>query len=155
MIHLRKATEDDLRQILYIQVKSFAQLLVKYEDFESSPAAEGMDDILRRFQQPFTDYYLIILDDQEIGMLRVCDFGEHCRLSPLCILPEFQGKGYAQQAMAIMEKLYPNAHLWQLDTIAQEEKLRHLYEKMGYRRLEKTEQIKPGMELIYYEKPIC
>ena len=56
MIHLRKATEDDLRQILYIQVKSFAQLLVKYEDFESSPAAEGMDDILRRFQQPFTDY---------------------------------------------------------------------------------------------------
>ena len=153
-IHLRKATEQDLRQILYIQVKSFAQLLLKYEDFESSPVAEGMEDICQRFRQPFTDYYLIMLDDQEIGMLRVCDFGENCRLSPLCILPEFQGKGYAQQAMTIMEDLYPNARLWQLDTIAQEEKLRHLYEKMGYRRIEKTEQIKAGMELVYYEKPI-
>lgn len=153
-IQLKKATEEDLRQILYIQVKSFAQLLLKYEDFESSPAAEGMDDIRQRFRQPFTDYYLIMLDDLQIGMLRVCDFGENCRLSPLCILPEFQGKGYAQQAMAIMEDLYPKARLWQLDTIAQEEKLRHLYEKMGYRRIEKTEQIKDGMELVYYEKPI-
>ena len=153
-IRLRKATEEDLQKIFYIQVKSFAQLLLKYEDFNSSPAAEGMDDILQRFRQPYTDYYLILLDDREIGMLRVCDFGEHCRLSPLCILPEYQGRGYAQQAMVLMESLYPKARLWQLDTIAQEEKLRHLYEKMGYRRLEKTEQIKAGMELVYYEKPI-
>lgn len=153
-IRLRKATEADLRKIHYIQVKSFAQLLLKYEDFESSPAAEGMDDILQRFRQPFTDYYLIELDDQDIGMLRVCDFGENCRLSPLCILPEYQGKGYAQQAIALMESLYPKARLWQLDTIAQEMKLRHLYEKMGYRRIEKTEQIKEGMELVYYEKPM-
>ncbi len=151
-IQLRKATEEDLHKVLYIQVKSFAQLLVKYEDFQSSPAAEGMEDIRQRFRQPFTDYYLIMLDDQEIGMLRVCDFGEKCRLSPLCILPEYQGHGYAQQAMTEMEALYPMAHLWQLDTIAQEEKLCHLYEKMGYRRIEKTEQIKAGMELVYYEK---
>ncbi len=154
MIRLRKATEDDLRKIHYIQVKSFAQLLLKYEDFESSPAAEGLDDIRQRFRQNFTDYYLIELDDEEIGMLRVCDFGEHCRLSPLCILPEYQGRGYAQQAIVLMERLYPKTQLWQLDTIAQEEKLRHLYEKMGYRRIEKTEQIKEGMELVFYEKPM-
>ena len=154
-IQLRKATEDDLRIIHYIQVKSFAQLLLKYEDFESSPAAEGLDDIRQRFRQPFTDYYLIMLDDQAIGMLRVCDFGEHCRLSPLCILPEYQGRGYAQMAILLMESLYPKAHLWQLDTIAQEAKLRHLYEKMGYRKIEKTEHIKEGMELVYYEKPMC
>ena len=153
-VYLKKATEEDLRKIRYIQVKSFAQLLLKYEDFESSPAAEGLDDIRQRFRQPFTDYYLIMLEDQEIGMLRVCDFGEHCRLSPLCILPEYQGQGYAQQAIILMEACYPNAQLWQLDTIAQEEKLRHLYEKMGYRRIEKTEQIKEGMELVYYEKPM-
>ena len=153
-IHLRKATEEDLRRIHYVQVKSFAQLLLKYEDFESSPAAEGLDDIRQRFRQPFTDYYLIMLDDLEIGMLRVCDFGENCRLSPLCILPEYQGRGYAQQAILLMESLYPNARLWQLDTIAQEAKLRHLYEKMGYHRIEKSEQIKEGMELAYYEKPM-
>ena len=153
-VHLRKATENDLRKIHYIQVRSFAQLLLKYEDFDSSPAAEGMEDICQRFRQPFTDYYLIVLDDQEIGMLRVCNFGEHCRLSPICILPEYQGRGYAQQAIALMEGLYPQANLWQLDTIAQEQKLRHLYEKLGYRRIEKTERIKEGMELVYYEKPM-
>ena len=153
-IQLRKATEEDLRRIHYIQVKSFAQLLLKYEDFESSPAADSQEDIRQRFRQPFTDYYFVVLDDREIGMLRVCDFGENCRLSPLCILPEYQGRGYAQQAIAQMESLYPKARLWQLDTIAQEQKLRHLYEKMGYRQIEKTEQIKEGMELVYYEKPM-
>ena len=151
-IRLRKATEADLRKIHYIQVKSFAQLLLKYEDFESSPAAEGMDDILQRFRQPFTDYYLIVLDDQEIGMLRVCDFGEKCRLSPICILQEFHGKGYAQEAIRQMEQLYPKAKMWELDTIAQEEKLCYLYEKMGYRKTGRTERLKDGMDLVFYEK---
>lgn len=153
-ISLRKATYADCPLIHSIQIRAFAQLLQKYEDFDSNPAAESIDQIQRRFEQSFTDYYLIVAEDKAIGMLRVCDFGVNCRLSPICILPEFQGRGYAQQAISAMEKLYPSAKLWQLDTIRQERKLCHLYEKAGYRKTGKTETVKDGMDLIYYEKAI-
>lgn len=151
-ISLRKATYADCPLIHSIQVRSFVQLLQKYEDYDSNPAAESLDRIQQRFQQSFTDYYLIMAGDEEIGMLRVCNFGLNCRLSPICILPEFQGRGFAQQAISAMEKLYPEALIWQLDTIRQEDKLCHLYEKVGYRKTDKTEAIKDGMDLIYYEK---
>lgn len=151
-ISLKNAVYDDCALIHSMQVRSFISLLQKYEDYDSSPAAESLDRIQQRFEQSFTDYYLIMAEDQTVGMLRVCNFGLNCRLSPICILPEYQGRGYAQMAITLMEKLYPEAMRWQLDTIAQEEKLCHLYEKMGYRKTGKTEQVKDDMNLIYYEK---
>ena len=151
-ITLKLAEKADCNTILKTQVKAFSELLLKYQDYSSSPAAENLDKILQRFEQPFTDYYLIMLDDAAIGMLRVCDFGEKCRLSPICILKEHHGKGYAQEAIRQMEQLYPKAKKWELDTIAQEEKLCYLYEKMGYRKTGRIENLKDGMDIVYYEK---
>ena len=155
MISLQKATYSDCPLIHSIQVKSFIELLQKYQDFDSSPAAESLDQIQQRFQQPYTDYHLIIADEQVVGMLRVCNFGINCRLSPICVLPQFRGRGYAKQAILAMEKLYPEAILWQLDTIMQEEHLCRLYEGLGYRKTGKAESIKDGMDLVFYEKHMC
>ena len=155
MISLRKATYEECPLIHTIQVRSFIGLLQKYNDFDSSPAAESLDKIEQRFLQPYTDYYFILASDQIVGMLRVCNFGVNCRLSPICILPEFRGKGYARQAIHVMETLYPAAILWQLDTIKQEEYLCRLYESVGYRKTGQTESLKDGMDLVFYEKPIC
>lgn len=151
-VTLKLATKAECATILKIQTRAFSQLLLKYEDYSSSPAAESLDQIQQRYDQPFTDYYLILLDDLEIGMLRVCNFGENCRLSPICILQEYHGKGYAQEAIRQMEHLYPHAKKWQLDTIVQEEKLCYLYEKMGYRKTGKVEHVKDGMDLVSFEK---
>lgn len=152
MITLKKALESDCPEIYRIQVKAFSQMLMKYQDYASNPAAESLDQIKQRFAQPFTDYYLIMLNDTAIGMLRVCDFGENCRLSPICILQDHQGQGYAQEAIRQMEQFYPNAKKWELDTIAQEEKLCYLYEKMGYRKTGRVEILQDGMDIVYYEK---
>ena len=152
MIDLKKADRSDCEVIHRIQVKAFSPILLKYQDFDSNPASESLDDIYRRFDQSFTDYYLIELDGSVIGELRVCDFGATCSLSPICILPEFQGNGYAQKAIRLMEDLYPKAGLWELDTIAQEDKLCYLYEKIGYRKTGRVDHLKDGMDIVYYEK---
>ena len=152
MIDLKKADRSDCETIHRIQVKAFSPILLKYQDYDSNPASESLDDIYRRFDQSFTDYYLIELDGSEIGALRVCDFGATCSLSPICILPEFQGNGYAQSAIRLMEGFYPKAGLWELDTIAQEEKLCYLYEKIGYRKTGRVDHLKDGMDIVYYEK---
>lgn len=155
MISLRKATYDDCPLIHKLQVRCFVDLLQKYNDFESNPAAEGLDMIQQRFQQSFTDYYLIEVEDQAVGMLRVCNFGLNCSLAPICVLPEYRGRGYATQAIHAVETLYPEAILWKLDTIMQEDHLCCLYEKNGYRKTGKTESVKDGMDLVYYEKMMC
>lgn len=154
-VSLQKAEYNDCPLIHSIQVKSFIHLLEKYEDFSSSPAAESLDQIQQRFDQPYTDYYLITVNCETVGMLRVCDFGINCRLSPICVLPEYRGRGIAQTAIRSVEKLYPEAIAWQLDTILQEEHLCRLYEKLGYMRTGKIEHVKDGMDLVFYEKRMC
>ena len=41
---------------------------------------------------------------------------------------------------------------WELDTILQEPKNCHLYEKMGYRQTGRTEVINERLTLVFYEK---
>lgn len=152
MVTLRKAQASDCAALHQMQVKAFASLLLKYQDYDSNPAAENAEQVLHRFQQSFTDYYWIERDDEPVGMIRICDFGDHCRISPICILPQHQGRGYAQQALLLAEKQYPAAKRWNLDTILQEEQLCYLYEKLGYRRTGRYKRIKEGMDLVFYEK---
>ena len=73
-------------------------------------------------------------------------------LVQILILPEYQNKGLAQQAIKKVESLYPDAEYWRLDTIAQEDKLCHLYSKMGYQKTGEIEHIKDGMDIVFFEK---
>ena len=154
MITLKKAGRADLMEIHRIQVASFQALLDKYQDYGTNPAAEGFEWILERFQEKTTDYYLICLNEQNIGMVRVCDLGTMCRVSPIGILPEFQGRGFAQKVMVLLENRYLGAEKWTLDTIRQEQKLCYLYEKLGYVATGKQETIQPGMDIVFYEKNV-
>ena len=66
-------------------------------------------------------------------------------------MPEFQGKGIAQKAIRLCEEMHGNEN-WELDTILQESKNCHLYEKMGYRQTGKTEVINERLTLTFYDK---
>ncbi len=153
MIELKKAGPQDCGQIYAMQVEAFAELLKKYHDTATNPAAEPLEKVEARMAQDTTDYYLILTEGTLIGAARVQRLPEDvCRISPIFILPAFQGRGYAQKAMGALETLYPQAKAWRLDTIGEETKLCHLYEKLGYRRTGREEVLQPGMTIVYYEK---
>lgn len=100
-------------------------------------------------------YYFIMLDNAKIGVIRVVKINDDiCRISPIFIRPEFQNKGYAKIAMAEAERLYPGVKEWHIDTIKQENRLCHFYEKQGYKRTGKEEKIKDGMIIVYYIKRV-
>jgi len=151
-VTLKKAAFEDCVLLHDLQVRSFKALLDKYQDYDYNPGAENLERIIERFKLPNTDYYLILLDDLPIGGLRVYDFGERCVLKQIFILPEHQNHGFAQQAITQVESLYPNAEKWCLDTILQENKLCHLYEKIGYCKTGQTKNLQPGMDLVFYDK---
>ena len=153
-ISLEKAAREDLPQLHAMQVEAFMPLLNIYHDHDLSPAAEGVEKVIERFEQPETTYWFITGDGQRVGALRVCDYGERCKLSPIFILPAHQGNGIAQTAITLMEQQYPDAQVWELSTIRQEAKLCHLYEKMGYSPTGRILPIKDGMDIVFYEKQV-
>ena len=59
--------------------------------------------------------------------------------------------GIAQKAIQEVEEIHGNDN-WKLETILQEEKNCHLYEKMGYKKTGKTEKINEKLTLVFYEK---
>ena len=141
-IQLLTATESDIKVIWQMQIESFAELLEKYQDYETNPAAESCERIRQRFEQPFTHYYFIIADNEIVGFIRVVDKKDNSkkRISPICILPKYRNKGYAQAAIKEAEQIH-GADNWSLDTIITEQSNCYLYEKMGYHRTRKTKKI--------------
>lgn len=153
-IQLVRAELKDAQTIWEMQVKSFQELLDKYQDFETSPASETVDNVRRRLEQENTYYYFICMVNEKVGAVRVIDYhkeNENKRISPIFVLPEFQGQGIAQKAIRLCETIHGSKG-WELDTILQEKGNCHLYEKMGYHAIDKTEKINDKLTLIFYEK---
>ena len=152
-ITLKKVSQGDLETAWKMQVEAFSELLDKYQDFDLSPAAESFEKIMSRFEQPWTTYYFIVQGDIVVGAVRVVhkNDGSRKRISPIWIMAEFRNKGYAQQAIIELEKIYGSDH-WCLDTILQEKGNLHLYEKMGYVQTGKIEHINEKMDIVFYEK---
>ena len=152
-VTLRQAKREDLEKIWKMQTEAFAGLLEKYQDYDMSPAAEKIDKIIARFEQPWTTYFFIEAEGTDVGAVRVVDKkdGSRKRISPLWIMEEFRGKGYAQDAIRAVEDIYGEDN-WCLDTILQEKGNLHLYEKMGYRQTDRIEHINERMDIVFYEK---
>ena len=152
-VTLRQAKREDIETIWKMQTEAFRGLLEKYQDYDLSPAAEGVDKVIARFEQPWTKYFFIEAEGTDVGAIRVVDKkdGSRKRISPLWIMKEYRGKGYAQAAILAVEELY-GADSWCLDTILQEKGNCHLYEKMGYHQTGKVEHINDRMDIVFYEK---
>lgn len=152
-ITLRQAERDEVQKIWEMQIEAFRELLEKYQDYDLSPGAEPVDKVIARFEQPWTKYFFIEAEGTDVGVIRVVDKndGSRKRISPLWIMKEFRGKGYAQDAILVVEELYGSDN-WSLDTILQEKGNIHLYEKMGYHRTGKVEHINDKMDIVFFEK---
>ena len=151
MIKLEKASDTDAEEILSMQQSAFAPLLKKYKDYETNPAAESLERVRERLAYTYTDTFFIVVENTKVGCIRIAHNNEVCTLKQILILPQFQGNGYAQAAIALAESLY-SQKVWRIDTIKQENKLRHLYEKLEYKQTGKEQKVSDIMTLIFYQK---
>ena len=118
-----------------------------------NPATESYKNVLNKYKQPWTSYYFITRNNEKVGVIRAIDKkdGSRKRIAPILIVPVYRNQGLAQLAMREVGKIYGSQH-WQLDTILQEQGNIYLYEKLGYKRTGKIENIKDGMDIVYFHK---
>lgn len=154
MVTIRPAREEDAGRIHAMQICSFMPLYEKYRDDDTSPARETVERVRARICDQDRSYYIILWDGVEAGgiCIRRKD-GKHI-VSPVFVLPEYQGRGIAQQAMKLAEAEFPHAKCWALDTILQEAGNCHLYEKLGYTRTGEPKPVNERMTLVDYIKHI-
>ncbi|MGN0577278.1 MAG: GNAT family N-acetyltransferase [Ruminiclostridium sp.] len=146
--------ESDIDTVFEIQQAAYKPLYEKYHDDNSNPYMENKDTVLRKYMRANTKGYLFVKNRVPVGAVRINLYPESksCRVSALAVHPLYQGQGIAQQALLEIEKMHSEVEKWFLDTILQETGNCHLYEKIGYKRTGKIEEINENMTLVFYEK---
>lgn len=155
-MRLEPVEEKELELLRKMQVESFMPLYEKYAD-EGSPALESLEKIQQRAKQPDRQYYFILYHSARVGVVNVgkksSDSEENCLyISPMFILPKYQNLGLGSIAMELVLQAYPDTAVWKLDTILEEERNQHFYEKCGFSRIGDSVSVNDKMHLVMYEK---
>lgn len=146
--------ENDLDMVYAIQRAAYKPLYEKYQDHSTSPYMESKETLLQKYTRQGTKGYIFVKDGVPVGAVRINLYPEtkSGKVSALGVLPEYQGQGIAQEALLQIEEIHSDVERWFLDTILQEPGNCHLYEKIGYKRTGKTEDINDKLTLVFYEK---
>jgi GNAT superfamily N-acetyltransferase len=151
-VSIEKAIESDAESIFDIQVKAFLPLLEKYQDFDTNPANETIERVVKRITNPQGSFYKILLDHTLVGAICVSWKDDtQFWIGPMFILPEHQGKGIAQRTILLIKDLFPQAIIWELATILEEERNCYLYEKMGFTKTGVQKELNDKATLIFYK----
>ncbi|WP_338225891.1 GNAT family N-acetyltransferase [Lactiplantibacillus paraxiangfangensis] len=154
---LIKVESTELSRVQAMYQRAFKPLYEKYHDRLTNPYLESLSDLRAKYREPNRRFYYYQVDHQTVGFLGlVFDASQQVvRISPLLVLPQFQGQHYAQRMLLSVENAYPEVRQWQVDTIAEETKLVHLYRKLGYKQVaHRCDEVQPRMHLIYFVKEI-
>ena len=152
-VELIRASMADAETIWHMQRIAFAELLERYQDFDTNPGNEPLEKVQWRLALPATYFYFIRVDDVNAGAIRVIDHHDATpkKISPLFVMPEYRGQGVAQAAIRAAEAIHGCGN-WSLGTILQEKANCHLYEKMGYRQTGDTKTVNDRLTLVFYKK---
>ncbi|MGI2328266.1 GNAT family N-acetyltransferase [Planococcus sp. YIM B11945] len=152
-VKLEKADASDSPVLHEMQKAAFWPLLEKYKDVETSPAAETLERVTSRITHREGVFCKIWADGKLAGAINIkWKEDERFWIGPLFVLPEYQGKGIAQEAMRQAEVQHPQAKSWELATLLEERGNCYLYEKMGFSKTGKYEKLNHLATLVYYRK---
>ncbi len=143
----------ELLKAYSMQKKCFKPIYEKYY-YEISPCKESFAKYVSRTTKSCFQMYWIIDNSTKVGQIWIATKNDTAKLARLFVLPKYQNKGYATKAIIDIEKLYSYYNHWQLDTIKEEKKNVHLYQKLGYKPNGKEKIINDKMTISEFEKEI-
>ena len=151
-VKLILATEDDAELIHQMKYEAFLPIYEKYHDEETNPVKEKLEKVVKKIYYEKSDYYLIEFQKKVVGAVCIVEKVEDALdISPMFVLPKYQNLGIGQSVIEKVFALYPNTD-WRLDTILEEKRNCHFYEKCGFVRTEYCAIINDRMTLVGYGK---
>jgi GNAT superfamily N-acetyltransferase len=150
LLSIKRAGQNEAEILQKIQNEAFQKDLDAYQDFETNPACESLEQMLKKINA--SDYYAIYFEDQIIGGVAVqkkADF--EYRISPMFLTPIYQNRGLGSQIINSIFTLYSDARLWTLSTQKPSLRNGHFYEKFGFISVGEH-YINDRLTLTHYQK---
>lgn len=151
-IRIARTRPEEAETLWQIQRRAFFEDIERYHEVEACPASESLERLRAKIEQYF--YFTLFDEDTIIGGAAVCKRGEtRYRLNRIYIDPGCQNRGYGTAALHLIEAEFPDARHWELDTPHLAFRNHHLYEKLGYQKVEEK-RLSDFLILFEYEKTI-
>ncbi|OZV10646.1 hypothetical protein CIW83_19170 [Tissierella sp. P1] len=133
-IKIQRTRINEAEILLDIQKKAFKEDLEKYEDYDTSPATEPIEKLIRKINNSF--HYTVFLDDIIIGGIEVRKLSDtQFYLNRLYLSPKYQNKGIGAKLMEFIESEFSEALEWTLSTPYMNYRNHYFYEKFGYEKI--------------------
>lgn len=143
------ASITDFHEILDIQKKAFVQEAELYQKFDIQPLTQTYEDLLLECSSKVV--LKAVLDDKIVGSVRASQSEDLCHINKLVVLPEYQKQGIGSKLLAGIEKCFPNAKIFNLETGLKSENNIRLYTKFGYNIVKKA-FFHDNVEAVFMEK---
>lgn len=154
MINFVRAKIEDAEILLEKQIKTFDEDTRQTFNRPAGgpPGYDSLDALHKEIRENM--YFKITNNDKIIGGIHVTDMGsDHYNLTRIYVEPEMQNNGIGQKAIKFIEEEFSQVVKWSLDTPSVAKGNHHLYEKMGYRKVNEMILDKASsLSLFFYEK---
>ncbi len=155
MIYLHKIM-DCSYDLMLLQKKIFLPIYLKYFD-KHNPIFESRKIMQYRLRNKNTKAYYVVYEEKKesfktVGYVILRFNNNIATIGRIGILNKYQNKGIGTLVIEELEKRFSNYKIWQLDTIKEEKRNCHLYEKLGYIPTGEERKINKRMTILNYEK---
>jgi len=148
-IHITHAETRDAEAILTLQKLAYQSEAVLNNDFTIPPLTQTLASITADFERQV--FLKAIADGSIVGSVRAYQEEGTCYIGRLIVHPDYQGQGIGSRLVQRIEQEFGGADRYELFTGQKSTRNIRFYERRSY-RLFRTEEIKPGLSLVYLEK---
>ncbi len=128
-IEFARATLNDVNNLIEVQSESF------YADYLEYGKCPGYNRSRESMAASVTNRltYKILCDGKIVGDIIVADKGDNNYfLGCICVIPKLQNKGIGKAGMDFLEKQFPDAVHWSLETPSDKVENHYFYKKHGF-----------------------
>jgi len=130
-IQVEIASVDDADDILKVQKDAFLGQAKIYNNDKLPPLTQSLDSIKNEFK--VKTFLKVLLNGKIIASVRFDEKDNFVTIDRVVVIPEYQNKGIGTALLHKIETMSPNAIVFQLFTGNKSARNIHLYEKLGYR----------------------
>ena len=128
---IRKASKDELPEILALQKKAFYSEAVFYNDFSIPPLNQSFEEIITEFDEK--EFLVTEIDNKIIGSVRYKSSNKIGYIGKLIVSPQHQNKGIGRALMFEAEKQLAHCSKIEIFTGQQSLKNIQLYQSIGFK----------------------
>lgn len=133
-IKIQRTNINEAEVLLDIQREAFKEDLEKYQDYDTSPATESIEKLIRKINNSF--HYTVFLDNTIIGGIEVRKLSEtQFYLNRIYLSPTYHNQGIGTKLMKFVENEFSQALEWTLSTPYMNYRNHYFYENFGYKKI--------------------